>query len=95
MDEPFGALDELTRERLNFEVLRILEETGAALVLVTHSISEAIILSDTVAVMSSRPGTIFHTEQIPFGRRRTSAMRDHPKFAEIEGVLRHKLMDEA
>ncbi|MBO9523425.1 MAG: ABC transporter ATP-binding protein [Nocardioidaceae bacterium] len=95
MDEPFGALDELTRERLNFEVLRILEETGAALVLVTHSISEAVILSDTVAVMSSRPGRIFHTETIPFGRMRSSAMRDDPRFARIEGVLRHKLMDEA
>lgn len=94
MDEPFGALDELTRDRLNFEVLRLLEETGASLVLVTHSIAEAIILSDTVAVMSPRPGTITHLENIPFGRGRTALMRDDPQFAKIETVLRHKLIGE-
>ncbi|MBS1694273.1 MAG: ABC transporter ATP-binding protein [Actinobacteria bacterium] len=93
MDEPFGALDELTRDRLNFEVLRLLEETGASLVLVTHSIAEAIILSDSVAVMSSRPGTITHVEQIPFGRGRTSAIRDELQFAKIETLLRHRLID--
>ncbi len=91
MDEPFGALDELTRDHLNFEVLRLLEETGASLVLVTHSIAEAIILSDTVAVMSPRPGTIVHLENIPFGRGRTATIRDDPHFSKIEAVLRHKL----
>lgn len=93
MDEPFGALDELTRDRLNFEVLRLLEETGASLVLVTHSIAEAIILSDTVAVMSSRPGTITHVEDIPFGRGRTTAIRDDLQFAKIETLLRHRLVE--
>ena len=88
MDEPFGALDEITREKLNFELLRILRETSATLLLVTHSISEAIILSDTVAVMSPRPGRISHRVQIGFGHERSAAMRDDPQFSAYEAELR-------
>ncbi len=91
MDEPFGALDELTRATLNFELLRILEETSATLLLVTHSISEAIILSDMVAVMSPRPGRIVHRLDIGFGHHRSAAMRDDPAFAAHEAELRHAL----
>jgi NitT/TauT family transport system ATP-binding protein len=91
MDEPFGALDEITREKLNFELLRILRETGATLLLVTHSISEAIILSDQVAVMTPRPGRISHLVRIGFGHDRTAAMRDDPTFAAYETELRHAL----
>ncbi len=91
MDEPFGALDEITREKLNFELLRILKETSATLLLVTHSISEAIILSDTVAVMSPRPGRISHVVDIGFGHERTGAMRDDPQFGAYESELRHAL----
>ena len=91
MDEPFGALDELTRASLNFGLLRILEETSATLLLVTHSIAEAIILSDVVAVMSPRPGRIVHQLEIGFGHHRTDAMRDDPTFAAYEAELRHAL----
>jgi NitT/TauT family transport system ATP-binding protein len=91
MDEPFGALDELTREKLNFELLRILTETSATLLLVTHSISEAIILSDKVAVMTPRPGRISKIVDVGFGHDRTIAMRDDPRFAAYEAELRHAL----
>jgi NitT/TauT family transport system ATP-binding protein len=91
MDEPFGALDELTRERLNFELIQILEETGATLLLVTHSVSEAVILSDKVAVMSPRPGRIVHVASLPFGHHRTPELRDDPRFVAAERELRHAL----
>ena len=91
MDEPFGALDEITREKLNFELLRILQETGATLLLVTHSISEAIILSDEVAVMTPRPGRISHRVAVRFGRDRSPAIRDDPRFPLYESELRHAL----
>jgi NitT/TauT family transport system ATP-binding protein len=93
MDEPFGALDELTRDRLNFELLRILEETKATLLLVTHSISEAIILADTVVVMSPRPGRITRRVDVDFGHHREPAMRDDPRFGRLESEVRHALND--
>ena len=93
MDEPFGALDEMTRDRLNFELLRILEETGATLLLVTHSIGEAVILSDTVVVMSPRPGRITRRIEVDFGHRREPAIRDDPRFARLESEVRHALND--
>ena len=91
MDEPFGALDEITRLRLNFELLRILQEEGATLLLVTHSITEAVLLSDRVFVMSPRPGRITHTLDIDFGHHRTAEIREDPRFLAHEAALRRAL----
>ncbi|MEU4311121.1 ATP-binding cassette domain-containing protein [Nocardia sp. NPDC024068] len=92
MDEPFGALDEITRLRLNFELLRILEEQGTTLLLVTHSITEAVLLSDRVLVMSPRPGRITHTYDIDFGHHRTAELREDPRFLAHEARLRSALL---
>ncbi|HEY0124260.1 MAG TPA: ABC transporter ATP-binding protein [Rhizobium sp.] len=88
MDEPFGALDEITRDRLQFELMRILEETDATLLLVTHSISEAVILSDKVVIMTPRPGRIKEIMDVDFGRGRTSDIRLDPRFVRYEQHLR-------
>jgi len=80
MDEPFGALDEMTRERMQTELARISTETGAAVVFVTHSIPEAVYLSDRVVVMSPRPGRITEVIDVPFGSSREESLRESPEF---------------
>jgi len=80
MDEPFGALDEMTRERMQGELARIVARTGAAAVFVTHSIPEAVFLSDRVVVMSPRPGRIVAEIEVPFGKDRAELLRESPEF---------------
>jgi NitT/TauT family transport system ATP-binding protein len=86
LDEPFAAVDQLTRERLNLELLRVHERMSATALLVTHNITEAILLADRVVVMTPRPGRIADMIDVPFERPRAQEMVAQPDFQEL--VLR-------
>ena len=90
-DEPFGALDEITRERLNDELLRLFAEQRFAGLFVTHSVSEAVYLSTKVVVMSGRPGSIVARFDVPFPMPRDPDIRFTPEFAELVGDVSHAL----
>jgi NitT/TauT family transport system ATP-binding protein len=91
MDEPFGALDELTRDRMHAELLDVWSTTSAAVLLVTHSIIEAAFLADRVAVMTPRPGRIRAIIEIPFPRPRRPELKTQVTFLEKTNEIRAAL----
>jgi len=90
-DEPFGALDEITRERLNDELLRLFQLEGFAGLFITHSITEAVYMSTKVLVMSARPGKIIASFDVPFSYPRSHDLRYEPEFGELCGKISHAL----
>ena len=91
MDEPFGALDEIVRDHLNEQLLRLWNQTGKTVVFVTHSIPEAVFLSTKIVVMSPRPGRIIDVISCDFPRDRTLEIRETPEFLKIAQRVRSGL----
>jgi len=91
MDEPFGALDEMTRERMNNELLNIWRRTRTTIVFVTHSIPEAVFLSTRVVVMSARPGRVSKVVDIDLPQPRTFETRESPRYFELVTAVREAL----
>lgn len=87
LDEPFGALDDITRHTLGDELLRLRGARGWTGIFVTHNIAEAVYLSDRVLVMSPRPGSIVNDVPVPFAGRRTAELRAQPEFARLTGEI--------
>ncbi len=93
MDEPFGALDELTRERMNTELLNIWSQTETTVIFVTHSIAEAVFLSNRVVVMTPRPGRIEKVVDIDLPRPRTFETREQTRYFELITEVREGLRE--
>jgi NitT/TauT family transport system ATP-binding protein len=91
MDEPFAALEEITREAMQEELLRLWSVTESTVIFVTHSISEAVLLSERVIVMTARPGRVDEIIDVPFPRPRGEELRGSPRFTELVQHIRHKL----
>ena len=91
MDEPFGALDEFTRETMNLELLRIWEKTKKTVVFVTHNIGEAVFLSDRIFVMTPRPGRLEGIVEVDLPRPRETAVMREPRYAELVFEIRRML----
>jgi NitT/TauT family transport system ATP-binding protein len=91
MDEPFGALDEITRDRLNEELLRVWEDTGTTILFVTHSIYEAAFLGQKVLLLAARPGRVREIVPVPLPSPRRIALRESVAFVELVGHLRRVL----
>jgi len=94
MDEPFGALDEMTRERLNIELLTIWAETGTTIIFVTHSIPEAVFLSDRIVVMTPRPGKVERIIPVDLPRPRAATTREDERFFHLVSEVRACLREE-
>ena len=94
MDEPFGALDAMTRDKMNMELQRIAQATNATVVLVTHSIAEAVFLADRVVLLSARPGRIRSITEIPAKRPRQLEVTAEPGFQDRVIDLRHQLTED-
>ena len=88
MDEPFASVDALTRERLNFDLLRLTEGLSATAVFVTHSIEEAVLLSEHIVVMSPRPGRVIRAIDNDLPKPRTPATRSSARYHEIVDEIR-------
>ena len=91
LDEPFGALDAMTRDQMNLELQRIWLESGATVVLVTHSISEAVFLANRIVLLSPRPGRIHEIYDVSFDRPRDIDLQTTPEFQAIVRSIRHAL----
>jgi NitT/TauT family transport system ATP-binding protein len=91
MDEPFGALDEIVRDKLNQQLLELWDRTGKTVVFVTHSIPEAVFLSTKIVVMSPRPGRIIDVIETGFARQRTLDIRETPEFLKVAQRVREGL----
>jgi NitT/TauT family transport system ATP-binding protein len=94
MDEPFGALDALTRELMQEELVRVAQEASLTVVFVTHDISEAVYLGDRVVVMSRRPGRIVAVEHIDLPRPRSSEVKGSPEMADYHARYWEMLREE-
>lgn len=91
MDEPLGSLDAMTREQISLELMSFRERIDATVLMVTHSISEALLLSDRILIYSGRPARILEEIRVPFPRPRKPELRDTIEFSELSHILRDKL----
>jgi NitT/TauT family transport system ATP-binding protein len=94
MDEPFGALDAMTRDKMNLELQSLVATTGATVLFVTHSITEAVFLADRVVLLSARPGRMRSVTTVDFPRPRNIDVQTLPQFQETVRELRHQLDEE-
>jgi NitT/TauT family transport system ATP-binding protein len=91
MDEPFAALDAISREKLNLEMLGLREATGKTMLFVTHSIAEAVLMADRVLVLSPRPATVQRELAVDLGPNRDLRVQDSPEFIRLTAAVREAL----